>query len=65
MASPRSVNDCVERGVALMTTFNEKLTGNEEQKQFLLQVVQQHRIKYPESIKQILIASMFNHVTIM
>jgi len=37
------VNDCAERGVALMQTFNETITKDEEQKQFLLQVVEKHR----------------------
>ena len=40
------VNDCAERGVALMQTFNESITKNEEQKQFLLQVVEKHRKKF-------------------
>lgn len=37
------VNDCAERGVALIETFNETLTRDEEQKQYLLQVVERHR----------------------
>lgn len=37
------VNDCAERGVALIQTFNETITKDEEQKQFLLQVVEKHR----------------------
>lgn len=37
------VNDCAERGVALIQTFNESVTKNEEQKQYLLQVVEKHR----------------------
>src|SRR6476619_2863808 len=37
------VNDCAERGVALIQTFNETLTRDEEQKQYLLQVVERHR----------------------
>jgi len=37
------VNDTAERGVALIQEFNDILTNNEEQKQFLLQVVSQHR----------------------
>jgi len=37
------VNDCAERGVALIQNFNETITKDEEQKQFLLQVVEKHR----------------------
>jgi len=37
------VNDAAERAVALMTDFNDVVTKNEEQKQFLLQVVEQSR----------------------
>ena len=37
------VNDCAERGVALMQLFNESITKDEQQKQYLLQVVERHR----------------------
>lgn len=36
------VNDCAERGVALIEKFNTT-TKDETQKQYLLQVVEQHR----------------------
>src|SRR5207244_9602851 len=36
-------NDCAERGVALIQSFNDTITRDEEQKQYLLQVVEQHR----------------------
>ena len=36
------VNDSAEHGVALIKNFNSVLTKNEEQKQFLLQVVEKH-----------------------
>src|SRR5208282_5687598 len=36
------VNDCAERGVALIEKFNST-TKDESQKQYLLQVVEQHR----------------------
>jgi hypothetical protein len=42
------VNDCAERGVALIQTFNETLTRNEEHKQYLLQVVEKHRRDFPK-----------------
>jgi len=37
------VNDCEERGVALMQNFNASITKNEKEKQFVLQVVEKHR----------------------
>lgn len=42
------VNDRAERGVALIQDFNKKLTTNEEQLQFLHQVVTEHRKKFPD-----------------
>lgn len=38
IGSLRVVNDTAERGVKLIEEFNDKITKNEEQKQFLLQV---------------------------
>lgn len=49
--SIKVVNDCAERGVALITQFNDKLTKNEEQKQYLLQVVETHRKQFKTSKK--------------
>jgi hypothetical protein len=46
------VNDSAERGVALMQTYNGILTKNEDQKQYLLQVVEQHRQKFPNATKE-------------
>jgi len=40
------VNDLAERGVALVEEFNASLTRNEEQKQHLMQVVENHRHKF-------------------
>lgn len=37
------VNDLAERCVSLMSEFNNSITSNEDQKQYLLQVVEQHR----------------------
>lgn len=48
------VNDVAERGVALIEEFNNLLTKNEEQKQFLLQVVKYHRKQYPNCEKKTL-----------
>ncbi|KAG0725534.1 hypothetical protein GWK47_004660 [Chionoecetes opilio] len=44
----RTVNDFAELGIALMQDFNLALTKNEEQRQFLLKVVEEHRRKYPK-----------------
>jgi len=43
----KAVNDGAERGVAMITTFNNILTRDEETKQALLQVVEQHRHLHP------------------
>jgi len=40
--SLKVVNDAAERGVALIQAFSGVLTNQEEQKQFLLQVVKKH-----------------------
>lgn len=37
------VNDLAERSVALISEFNNSITNDEEQKQFLMQVVEKHR----------------------
>jgi len=43
VAALKVINDDAERGVALIEEYNALITKNEEQKQFLLQVVQDHR----------------------
>ncbi|KAG0713937.1 hypothetical protein GWK47_015098 [Chionoecetes opilio] len=53
----RTVNDFAERGVSLMQDFNLALTKNEEQRQFLLQVVEEHRRKYPNVRKSTVTAN--------
>ena len=45
------VNDSAERGIALIKKYNQGLTKNEEQKQFLLRFVQNHRQTFPSSSK--------------
>lgn len=45
------VNDVAERNVKLMSDFNNVLTNDEEDKQFLLQVVTEYRRQYPSSDK--------------
>ena len=46
------VNDSAERGVSLITQYNRLITKNEEQKQYLLQVVQEHRHEFPGCTKE-------------
>lgn len=46
------VNDSVERGVKLIEEFNSILTKDEDQKQFLLQVVSDYRKKIPSYKKK-------------
>ena len=49
------VNDNAERGVSLITEYNRLHTCNEEEKQFLLQVVSNHRLHYPNCLKATLV----------
>lgn len=51
------VNDLAERGVALMQEFNCSITRNEEQKQYLLQVIEDHRTKLSAPTKTAAIES--------
>ena len=48
------VNDHAERGVALIQKYCRLLIKEEDQLQYLLQVVQQHRKMYPNSSKRLL-----------
>lgn len=48
------VNDTAERGVKFMKDFNRILTNDEEEKQFLLQVVESYRNRYPSYKKSCL-----------
>lgn len=50
----RVVNDTAERGVKLIQDFNILLTKNEEQKQFVLQAVDECRRLYPDVKKSTL-----------
>ena len=45
------VNDCAERGVALIQSYNGALTEDETQKQYLLQLVSRHRKLFPQPTK--------------
>nr|CAH7722161.1 unnamed protein product [Callosobruchus chinensis] len=46
--SLRAVNDTAERAVKLIQDFHGLVTAREEQKQFLLRCVQEHRNLYPD-----------------
>ena len=55
----RVVNDTAERGVKLFEDFNNLLTNDEQQKQFVLQVVERNRKSIPsESTKKSVIAAL-------
>ena len=47
-------NDHAERGVALVKEFTRQLTKDEEQFQYLLQVVASHRTRMSKGTKQAL-----------
>ena len=48
----RVVNDTAERGAKLFDDFNKLITNNEEEKQFLLQVVEANRKTVPTQTTQ-------------
>ena len=48
-------NDNSERGIALLQEFSGFLTKDEEQLQYILQVVADHRKRYTEAHKQVLL----------
>ena len=49
--SLKAVNDTAERAVKLKQDFYEKITAKEEQKQYLLRCVQEHRKLYHDCKK--------------
>lgn len=49
------VNDIAERGVKFIQDYNRILTNDEDEKQWLLQVVEAYRMKYPSYNKATLI----------
>ena len=57
------VNDAAERGVALIQAFNGVLTCQEEQKQFLLQVIGKYRHDFPHPNKSTLTAAAATSTT--
>lgn len=54
------VNDSAERGVKLFTDYNEILSIGEEEKQFIIKVVQDYRGKYTSHRKSDLISNLFS-----
>jgi len=52
------VNDQAERGIALVQDYNKLLTKDEEQFQYLMQVVTEHRKLFPHSVKKNLAATI-------
>ena len=48
------VNDLAERGIALIEEYNSLFTKDEEQKQYLLQIVQDNRSRFPDARKSTL-----------
>lgn len=45
------MNDIAEQGVTLIEEYNSILTNDEDQKQYLLQIVQDHRKRFPNCNK--------------
>ncbi|KAL4119640.1 hypothetical protein QTP88_012435 [Uroleucon formosanum] len=52
------INDVAERDVKLIEEYNDKITKDESQKQYLLQVVSDYRKKFPDHKKETLITSL-------
>lgn len=59
--SLKVVNDSAERAIALATDFNKSLTKREDEKQYLFQVVETHRKKFPDAKKSTLSSSTANN----
>lgn len=57
------VNDVAERGVALAEEYSNLMTKNEDQFQFLLQVVTKHRKTYPNCHKRTFLNSSLDSET--
>ena len=55
-----TINDAAECGIALIKSFNSSITTDEEQNQFLLQIVEEHRRNLPNSYKSKLVHNFEN-----
>ena len=53
------VNDSAERGVKLITEYNSLLTKDENNKQFILQVLEDYRRCYPDASKSTLMKGVY------
>jgi len=53
-------NDTAERGVKLVSDYTKILTTDELQLQFLLQVVEEHRARFPDMRKSTIVAGLQN-----
>jgi hypothetical protein len=51
-------NDSAERAMALITEFNDSSTRDEENKQFLLQNIEENRRKFPDAKKKTLVSGL-------
>ena len=47
----KAVNDCAERVISLIQSYNSALTKDETRKQYLLQLVSNHRKQFPAATK--------------
>jgi len=56
--SDTRISYLAERGVALIEQYNSILTKDEDQKQIILQVVEDHRRRFPDSSKKTLAAEL-------
>src|SRR6218665_65292 len=57
VSSLKVVNDCAKWGIALASCFNSSLTISEEDKQYLLQIVERHRKEFPDANKSTVLKS--------
>ena len=52
------VNDLAERGVGLIQAFNHVRTKQEDQKQYLLHIEEEHRKQFPSASKSAIIKEL-------
>lgn len=50
----RVVNDCAERAIALASTYNNCLSTDDEQKQFIMHIISENRVNLPNVNKKTL-----------
>jgi len=56
----RVVDDAAERGVRLVTDYSQILTKDEQQLQLLLQLVEEHRNKFPDMKKSTIVTGLLD-----